>query len=149
MARQLLRRWIGHILLGSQVLSIPDDVRRHLSYHERNKNHKIFAYIDDYIIVGSKLTTNQALKDLSALLTKLGLPINPEKKTPPSRDLICLGICFNIADNTLSIISGKLQKIYRDCVHVSNKTSLGKKGMQSLLGKLLYLHKCELPAELS
>ena len=127
---------------GSSAFQMTSDAISHIT---RYKNHKIFAYID-YIIVGSKLTTNQAFKDLSDLLTELGLPMNPDKKTPPTRDLTYFGIPINIADNTLSIDIGKLQQIYRECVHFSTKTSLGKKVMQSLLGKLLYLHKCVLPA---
>ena len=104
------------------------------------------AYIDDYILIGSKEATQAAFLDLSALLTKLGLPMNSDKRTPPTRALTCLGIHIDIAANTLSIDSDKLRHIYMECIHASKKTTLSRKAMQSLLWKLLYLHKCVLPA---
>ena len=45
------------------------------------KNHKIFTYVDDFIIVGSKSNTERAFHDVTALFTKLGLFMNPEKQT--------------------------------------------------------------------
>ena len=45
-------------------------------------HHNIFAYIDDYIIVGHKDTTTRAFQDLLVLLEELGLPISTEKLHP-------------------------------------------------------------------
>ena len=39
-----------------------------------------------------------------------------------------------------------LSQIYLECIHASKKTTPSRKAMQSLLGKLLYIHKCVLPA---
>ena len=72
--------------------------------------------------------------------------MNSDKRTPPTRALTCLAIHIDIAGNTLSINSNKLKQIYMECIHGSKKTTLTRKAMQSLLGKLLYLHKCVLPA---
>ena len=62
--------------------------------------------------------------------------------------MTCLGINIDIARNVLSIDSNKLQAIYDECCMVRHKKKLSKKGMQSLLGKLIYIHKCVKPARI-
>ena len=44
---------------------------------------KMFAYIDDYILVSPKATADHHFDSLAALLLELGLPSNPAKQTPP------------------------------------------------------------------
>ena len=73
--------------------------------------------------------------------------MNPSKKTPPCETLTCLGIVVNIPDGTLSIAPDKLQSIYQVCWQVATKKSLSKKSYQSLIGKLIYIHKCVAPAK--
>ena len=77
----------------------------------RTKNHQSFVYIDYYIIVGSVTHTENDFHDLTALLTELGLPMNPNKGTPPTKSLTYLGIHIDVASNTLSIDNQKLQQI--------------------------------------
>ena len=121
---------------GSSAFQMTSDAIAHIM---QTKSYKIFAYIDDYIMVGSKAHTERAFHELTALLTELGLPMNSDKRTPPTRALTCLGIRIDVASNTLSIDGQKLHHIYKECIHVSTKTHVSKKAMQSLLGKLLYL----------
>ena len=52
----------------------------------------------------------------------------------------------NITEGTLSIAPDKLQSIYHMCCQVSTKKPLSKKSYQSLIGKLIYIHKCVAPA---
>ena len=106
------------------------------------------AYIDDYIIISPKATAQRHFDTLASILSQLGLPSNPQKQTPPSRALTCLGIQIDIDANSLSIDPQKLTSIYIECQAVRNKHHLTKKGFQSLLGKLLYLHKCVIPARI-
>ena len=106
------------------------------------------AYIDDYIIISTKDTAQRHFDTLASILSQLGLPSNPHKQTPPCRALTCLGIKIDIDANTLSIDPKKLTSIYSECQAVRNKRHLTKKGFQSLLGKLLYLHKCVIPARI-
>ena len=91
---------------------------------------------------------DMAFKQFSELLDEIGLPMNPDKRVPPTKALTCLGININIARNILSIDSHKLQAIYDECCMVRHKKKLNKKGMQSLLGKLIYIHKCVKPARI-
>ena len=115
-----------------------------IMYITANKNHNMWAYIDDYSLVGSKKATEATFQDFSLILTELGFPINSDKRTPPTRALTFLGIHIDIAANTLSIESTKLQQIYAECTRANQKSTFSRKPMQSLLGKLLYLHKCVL-----
>ena len=111
-----------------------------------NAGVKMFAYIDDYIIISSRASGNVHFRRLVSLLTELGLPSNPDKQTPPCHKLTCLGIQIDLDKNELSIYPEKLESIYNECVATSNKRQLSKGAFQSLLGKLLYIHKCVSPA---
>ena len=128
---------------GSSAFQMMSDA---VTYIMNIKNHHIWAYIDDYILVGSKEATEAAFHDLSSLLTELGLPMNSDPPPNPLQALTFLGIQIDIAGNTLSIDSDKLKQIYMEYIHASKKTTLSRKAMQSLLGKLLYIHNCVLSA---
>ena len=106
----------------------------------------INAYIDDFIVVAPRSQAKEQYDQLSDLLDTLGLPMNPSKKTPPCEALTCLGIVVNIPEGTLSIAPAKLQSIHQTCCQVATKKSLSKKSYQSLIGKLIYIHKCVDPA---
>ena len=104
------------------------------------------AYIDDIVVTQSSQAKEQ-YDQLSDLLGTLGLPMNLSKKAPPPcKVLTYLGIVVNIVDGTLSIAPDKLQSIYKICCEVGTKKSLSKKSYQSLIGKLVYIHKCVPPA---
>ena len=107
---------------------------------------KLYCYIDDYIVISSKHKASQEFALLCNLLTDLGLPINENKLTPPTKRLTCLGIDIDIDTNTMSITQDKLEAIYAECITVSNKNSLSKHAYQSLLGKLIYIQKCVKPS---
>ena len=53
---------------------------------------------------------------------------------------------MDIPNSTISIDPDKLHSIYQECVKTSSKKYLAKKGLQSLIGKLIYIHKCVVPA---
>ena len=109
-------------------------------------HHKIFAYIDDYIIVAHKNEAHKVFNDLFTLLEDLGLPILMEKLHSPYRSLTCLGIGIDLDNSTLSIEHNKLQDIYLECIKFNNKKYFTNRAFQSLLGKLIYIHKCVSPA---
>ena len=72
--------------------------------------------------------------------------MNPDEIVPPCTSMTCLGINIDISHNTLSIDHDKLLAIYQECTRVRTKKYLTKKSYQSLLGKLIYIHKCVVPA---
>ena len=107
---------------------------------------KMFAYIDDYILISLEKDAQRHFQHLASLLTELGLPSNPDKQTSPCRKLTCLGKQIDLDANTLSIQPDKLQSIHLECINVSTRRHLTRTQYQSLLGKLLYIHKCVRPA---
>ena len=117
-----------------------------VTYLMAKRHHNIFAYIDDYVIVATRDTANAVFHDLLTLLLELGLPINETKLTPPSRTVTCLGISVNLDTNSLSIDNMKLQEIHLTSKNFVNKRYTSKKQLQSLIGKLIYIHKCVAPA---
>ena len=72
-----------------------------ISFIMAKENCKTFAYVDDFIGVAPRAVASTHFQKLSDLLTELGLPMNPNKKTPPCRSLTCLGITINIDLATL------------------------------------------------
>ena len=72
--------------------------------------------------------------------------MNEDKKTPPSDLLTCLGIQIDIPNATVSIDPDKLHSIFQECIKTSYKKFITKTGLQSLIGKLIYIHKCVSPA---
>ena len=78
----------------------------------------------------------------------MGLLINPDKLCPPSTSLTCLGITIDLYHHTLSIEDAKIKAIWEECHSISGKTYLSRNKCQSLLGKLLYIHKCIKPARI-
>ena len=117
-------------------------------YIMRRHGYDLVAYIDDYIGVAPASSAESQFLFLSDLLTRLGLPMNPDKRVPPCKALTCLGIHIDINASSLSIDHAKLQSIHNECLQVSAHKYLSKKRYQSLLGKLIYLHKCVVPARI-
>ena len=117
-----------------------------ISYIMASSGSVVNADIDDFIVVAPRAEARRHYDHLSNLLDSLGLPMNPSKKTPPCETLTCLGIVVNIVEGTLSIAPEKLKNIYQMCCEVATKKSLSKKTYQSLIGKLIYIHKCVAPA---
>ena len=130
---------------GSASFQLVADVITHIM---KRKGFKSFAYIDDFILVNPKPKAKKAFDTLTDLLQELGLPMNDDKRTPPTRALTCLGIHIDLNKNTLSIDRDKIEAIYDQCTRTLQRKTISKKQLQSLLGKLLYLHKCVKPARM-
>ena len=94
------------------------------------KGVKLHRYIDDYIVVTSNHKAAEQFMLLCDLLHELGLPLNKDKLTPPTKQITCLGIDIDINNNTMSIAQDKGKAIYVECLAVSNITSLSKQAFQ-------------------
>ena len=112
------------------------------------ENVKLHCYIDDYVAVVPRVSSEAAFQSLRTLLHTLGLPVNSDKLTSPTKRLTCLGIEVDIEANVLRIAPDKLHAIHQECLVVCQKTHLTKKQYQSLLGKLLYIQKCVKPSHI-
>ena len=130
---------------GSGSFQILSDAIAHIMARHGVKLH---CYIDDYIVVAPKSKADAQFATLCELLKDLGLPLNRDKVTPPTKKLGCLGIDIDINTNTMSIAQEKLREIYEACIQASQKTHLSRQAFQSLLGKLIYIHKCVKPSRI-
>ena len=119
-----------------------------ISYIMAQEGCKVLAYVDDFLVVAEWHMAQKFYNRLSDLFIELGLPMNMEKRTPPSKILTCLGISIDIETNTLSIDREKLLTTHEECLQVAAKKYLTKRAFQLLLGKLIYVHKCVVPARI-
>ena len=111
-------------------------------------NYWTCAYLDDIIGVSHPNAANSAFLSLKNLITSLGLPINPDKVSPPTHELTCLGIHINARTKTLTIPEAKMSEVKQLCDLWSTRTHASRKDLQKLIGHLLYLHRCIEPSRL-
>ena len=55
-----------------------------IAFMMKELGHKVHAYIDDYVVVAPRDRVHELFYVLVNLLQDLGLPMNADKKTPPS-----------------------------------------------------------------
>ena len=90
----------------------------------------MFPWIDNYILVTSEEQTDEVFSYLSRLLDELDLPMNSDKKTPPTKVMTCLGIRIHILANTLSIDAQKLKAMHKECIQIRHKNFLSRRAFQ-------------------
>ena len=100
-------------------------------------------YIDDYVGVGVPRSSYEALLELMA---QLGLTVSEKKLVPPSTCITCLGVMIDTVKGTIAIPPEKLTTILTDVRHWVRCDVASKHQLQSILGLLLYVHKCVKPA---
>ena len=124
---------------GSAICQRTTDVLRHIM---TSRNVRVFNYIDNVICVHQCQKADAEFQSLFNLFEFLDIPINPSKVVRPSRSLTCMGIDVNLDTKQLTIPQDKLLQILDLCRLYSCRKVITKKQLQSLLGKLLYLHTC-------
>ena len=65
---------------------------------------------------------------------------------PRNNQVTCLGVKIDTENGSVSIPSEKIQAISSMVTECQSKKSCTKRQLQSLLGHLLYIHKCVKPA---
>ena len=108
----------------------------------QSKNVCVFNCIDDIICVHEHQNAHQEFDTLFSLFEFPGLPIHPKKVVPPTSALICMGIKVDVASGMVIIPHDKCLQILNMCRHFTTKKQVTRKQLQSLLGKLIYLHRC-------
>ena len=111
-----------------------------------NAGHWTCSYLDNIIGVAPSRSANNTFLALTNQISSLGLPINPEKVSPPVTHLTCLGIDIDVKTGMLHIPREKITNIKSVCKNWMGKASATRKQLQSLVGHLIYLHKCVAPA---
>ena len=112
----------------------------------RQKGHTIIDYIDDYVGVGVPSVASYAT--LLQVMSNLGLTVSEKKLVAPSMQVTCLGVMINTVEGTIAIPPEKLQQINDTVVDWFGKSVVSKRQLKSILGLLLYVHKCVKPARI-
>ena len=106
----------------------------------------IIDYIDDYIGVGVTCVAQRSFDHLLSLMEKLGLSVSQSKLVLPATRVVCLGVLIDTVTCTIAIPPEKLCQINDTVKEWLEKRSCTKRQLQSILGLLLYVHKCVKPA---
>ena len=127
---------------GSQIFQRVSDA---VCYVMRQQGFRIINYCDDYVGVATPDVARNAYAFLYKLLQDLGFNISAKKLVPPSTQATCLGVRFDSIAGTISIPPDKLDQILRNVTEWRGRKKCTKRQLQSLLGQLLYIHKCVKP----
>ena len=130
---------------GSQFFQRTSDAVR---YVMRRRNVDVINYIDDFLGYGTPEKASRAFHELQELMRDLGLTISAKKLIPPSTQAVCLGILVDTTKGTVAIPQEKLEQIKQAVRAWTQKRTCTKRQLQSLLGLLLYIHKCVKPARI-
>ena len=106
----------------------------------RQNGHCVIDYIDDYIGVGVPDAASRSYQFLIDLMNRLGLTISKKKLVETGTLVMCLGV--DSVQGTISIPEEKLQQVNKAVHEWLGKNVCTKRQHQSILGLLLYVHKC-------
>ena len=123
--------------MGSALCQRTTDILRHILYN----------YID-VICVHRERDTESEFNMMYSSFEFLGIPINPQKVVCPTSSLTCMGIVVDVAIGQLYVPQEKCIQVLDLCRDYKSRLSISKRQLQSLLGKLLYLHRCVTPARI-
>ena len=127
----------------SQIFQRHSDAVR---YVIRQRGFCVIDYINDYVGLGVPDVAHASYDCLFHLMKDLGLTISDKKLVAPSTKVVCLGVLINTEEGTFSIPPEKLHQIIDTVCQWLNRAFCTKRQLQSILGLLLYVHKCVKPA---
>ena len=128
---------------GSQFMQRTSDAVRHIM---RQRDVSVINYIDDFLGYGTPDVARRSYDALIDVMAKLGITISKKKLVAPTTQAVCLGILIDTVQGTVAIPPDKLQDIKIMIKQWKGKKVCTKRELQSLLGTLLYIHKCVKPA---
>ena len=103
------------------------------------------VYIDDFYGAESTDSSDLSFQRMNSLFAELGLMDAPEKDSPPSHEMLCLGIWMNTLDMTLSVPAFRVEELQLELNAWLTKCSFTKRELQQLLGKLSFVSACVRP----
>jgi hypothetical protein len=99
---------------------------------------KCYCYIDDFTSASATLEEATCNYNITlSLLEALGLKVSEGKLIPPAKCIQWLGINFDSEAMLLSITKARVIELKNLCESMSQKVSISKTQLQSILGKLL------------
>ena len=105
----------------------------------------IDVYIDDFYGAETPDISPSSFSRVKELLQELGFSTSTEKESPPSTDMICLGIHFDTIAMTLSVPSFRIQELQEELTRWLSLNACTRRQLQSLLGKLSFVAACVPP----
>ena len=103
---------------------------------------QVCNYVDDLGGVEETLRrATEAFEALGSLLDDLGLQESVKKAVSPTQEITYLGVMFNTLTMEMSVPPEKLSEVKEEIRRWSRKTTISKKELQSLLGKLFWVSK--------
>ena len=130
---------------GSQIFQC---LSNGIRFAMHQKGYVIIDYIDDYLTVGIPSIANVSYVALIDLMNDLGLTISQKKLVSPSTKFTCLGVLIDTVNGTISIPPEKLCDVTDTVRQWLSCDVATKRELQSILGLLLYVHKCVKPAHI-
>ena len=106
------------------------------------------VYLDDFYGADSPARAHFAFASLKALLDDLGLKSSPEKDSPPSTHMVCLGVEVDSDTFTLSVPQTWLDELATELNDWSSRHSYSMKQLKSLLRKLSFVTACVKPGRI-
>lgn len=106
------------------------------------------VYLDDFYGAEYQSLAIQAFSQLGQLFQQLGLDSSPDKDTPPSTSMICLGILVDTEAFTLEVPASRLEDLRAELTIWQKSSFFTKKQLQSLLGKLSFVTACVKPGRI-
>ena len=103
---------------------------------------QVCNYCDDLGgVEKSKKRATEAYDTLGKLFDDLGLQESVKKAVPPTTEVTYLGVTFNSNTMQMSVPPEKLAEVKEEIRRSERKTTITKRELQSLLGKLFWVAK--------
>ena len=128
---------------GTQIFQCVSDAIRYVMCQ---KGFRILNYVDDFVGVTTPDVARRSFDALRDLLAQLGLDVSEKKLVYLNTSAVCLGVNIDTRDGSISIPGPKLRQICDMVNHWGDKKFCSRRHLQSLLGHLLYIHKCVKPS---
>ena len=106
------------------------------------------VYLDDFYSTEYPSLAALAFSQLSQLFHQLGLDSAPDKDSPPSTSMICLGILVDTVAFTLEVPATRLTDLQAKLRTWQAASFFTKKQLQSLLRKLSFVTACVKPGRI-
>ena len=130
-------------LQGQKVTDAVSWILRRLGLEEGDgQPYRVCNYSDD--LGGVEKTMERAMASfnkLAWLLTDLGLEESTKKAEPPTTCITYLGVQFDSIKMTMSVPPEKVTEIKADICQWVRKTTITRRDLQSLLGKMFWVAK--------
>ena len=128
---------------GTFIFQRISDAIRHMLAEE---DIHVWNYIDDVFAAVESEGSEYKFHRVHTLISELGLTLNEQKAQAPCEKMDIMGITVDVTTSSLYIPASELNDIITACEETAKRTTITKRELQSLLGKLLYISRVIRPA---